>query len=161
MKLYRLHALQTLPVSVEEAWSFFSSPANLSKITPPALHLVVEGEMQVEMQVEMYPGMILTYRVHPFPGIRSRWVTEITHVRVPEYFVDEQRMGPYRFWHHQHHFRPEGDGVNVEDIVHYALPWDPLSRPVHCFLVKSRLNAIFRYREERLNRIFGSRNEKE
>lgn len=150
VKLYRLEASQRLPIRVDEGWGFFSDPRNLSLLTPPDLGLTVEGDPQ-----PMYEGQILTYTVRPFPGLRARWVTEITRVRAPEYFVDEQRLGPYRFWHHQHWLRAVPGGVEVEDIVHYALPLDPLSRPSHRLLVAPRLSTIFEFRRRALEERFG------
>lgn len=152
MRLHLLRASQRLPIGLEEAWAFFGDPRNLARITPPDLGLVVEGEPE-----PMYAGQILTYRIRPFPGARARWVTEITHVRPPQFFVDEQRLGPYRFWHHQHRLRPAAGGVEVEDLVHYALPLDPLSRPAHPLLVAPRLDRIFRFRREALARLFPGR----
>lgn len=149
MKLFRLTAAQVLPLTLEEAWAFFCDPRNLARITPPDLGLVVEGEPE-----PMYEGQLLTYRIRPFPGVSARWVTEITRVRAPGFFVDEQRLGPYRFWHHQHRLRPARGGVEVEDLVHYALPADPFSRPIHPLLVAPRLHRIFRFRREALARLF-------
>ena len=149
VKVHRLRTVQCLPVGLGEAWDFFSDPRNLARITPPDLGLVVEGDPE-----PMYAGQILTYRVRPFPGTRARWVTEITAVRPGEFFVDEQRLGPYRFWHHQHRLRAVSGGVEVEDLVHYALPLDPLSRPAHALLVAPRLSRIFAFRREALRRLF-------
>ncbi|HPR62681.1 MAG TPA: SRPBCC family protein [Thermoanaerobaculia bacterium] len=151
MGLFKIERRQVIPVSLTRAWGFFSDPGNLSAMTPSDLHLVVEGNPPA-----MYEGMILTYRIRPVAGIAVRWVTEITHVREPHFFVDEQRMGPYRFWHHQHHFREVQDGVEVEDIVHYRIPWYPLSIPIHSLFIRPRLRGIFDYRSEKLRQIFPS-----
>lgn len=150
MRLYSLRRVQLLPVQMVTAWEFFSSPANLPLITPPNLAF----EVTSPLPERMYPGMVITYRVSPFPGVKVPWVTEITHMTEPNYFVDEQRLGPYRFWHHQHHFRELSEGVEVTDLVHYALPLDPLSRPMH-FLVERRLDEIFNYRRRALTEQFG------
>ncbi len=101
MRLERLQDLCRLPIALPVAWDFFSDPRNLERITPPWLGI----EITSDLPPRMHPGMIVTYRVRPPPGIPVRWVTEITHVVEPTLFVDEQRYGPYRFWHHQHHFR--------------------------------------------------------
>ncbi len=151
MKLYRLRAVQRLRVSLEEAWEFFSDPGNLSAITPPWLGLQVTSALPPKM----HPGMIITYRVRPLPGVSVPWVTEITHVVEPYLFVDEQRFGPYRFWHHQHHFREIQDGVEICDLVHYALPLGPVGRAVRRWLVGRRLEQIFAFRREVLEARFG------
>lgn len=156
MKLHRLHRKQRLPVSSEEAWAFFADPQNLPLITPPWL----DFQLTSAVPERMHPGLILTYTIRPFLGFKVRWVTEITHVDTPHFFVDEQRFGPYRFWHHQHHFRDVKGGVEVEDIVHYALPLGPLGTLMHRFVVGGRLEEIFSYRREVLSQRFGSMNPK-
>lgn len=151
MKLHRLHARQHLSISAEEAWTFFSRPENLPLITPDWL----DFEMTNRVPDEIHAGTIITYRIRPVLGVPVSWVTEITHVDAPHFFVDEQRFGPYRFWHHQHHFRPVDGGVEVDDLVHYALPFGPAGRLAHPLLVRRKLEAIFAYRRRILRERFG------
>lgn len=141
---------QWLPLSQEQAWDFFSNPANLCRITPAWL----DFRMTCPPPGAMYAGQILTYSIRPLPGLRLGWVTEITHVRQPEFFVDEQRLGPYRFWHHQHLFRKTSNGVEMTDVVHYALPLGPLGEMVHALWARRRLRAIFDHRRETLSAMF-------
>jgi ligand-binding SRPBCC domain-containing protein len=150
MKLHLLEARQNLPVSIAEAWEFFSDAGNLARITPPSLGF----EVTSAPAERMYAGMIITYRVRPLFGVAVTWVTEITHVDEPHRFVDEQRFGPYRFWHHQHLFREIEGGVEARDIVHYALP--PGGGAVRRMLVAPRLREIFAYRRDVLERTFGA-----
>ena len=152
MKLYKLDRKQELGITLKEAWEFFSNPLNLPIITPPWLDFNITSGIDGG---KMYPGMIVTYTVSPYLGYRMRWVTEITHVREPDYFVDEQRSGPYRFWHHQHKFKETPGGVLVEDLVHYALPLDPISRIANELIVKKQLRDIFDFRREYLENKFG------
>jgi ligand-binding SRPBCC domain-containing protein len=149
MKLHVMEATQNLPVSPAEAWDFFSNAGNLARITPPSLGF----EVVSELPTRMYAGMIIQYRVRPLLGVPVRWVTEITHVDEPRLFVDEQRFGPYRFWHHQHHFREIPGGVEARDIVHYALP--PGGGAARRLMVEPRLKEIFDYRRQVLERTFG------
>ena len=151
MRPSALREVQRLPISLPEAWSFFSDPRNLPRITPPSLGL----EVTSDLPGVMYPGMIITYRVRPIPWVSVGWVTEITHVREPVLFVDEQRFGPYRFWHHEHHFREVEGGVEMEDIVHYALPFGIIGRVFGGPLVRRRLERIFSFRRRFLVREFG------
>jgi len=151
MTPYVMKEVQRLPISLPEAWSFFSDPRNLPRITPPSLGL----EVTSDLPGVMYPGMIITYRVRPIPWVSVGWVTEITHVREPVLFVDEQRFGPYRFWHHEHHFREVEGGVEMEDIVHYALPFGTIGRVFGGPLVRRRLEQIFSFRRRFLVREFG------
>ena len=151
MRPSALREVQRLPISLPEAWSFFSDPRNLPRITPPSLGL----EVTSDLPGVMYPGMIITYRVRLIPWVSVGWVTEITHVREPVLFVDEQRFGPYRFWHHEHHFREVEGGVEMEDIVHYALPLGTIGRVFGGPLVRRRLERIFSFRRRFLVREFG------
>jgi ligand-binding SRPBCC domain-containing protein len=144
-----LHCLtrsQNLPMGLTEAWTFFSNPANLCRITPDWL----DFNLTCPPPAAMYAGQILTYTIRPLPGLWLRWVTEITHVREPRFFVDEQRIGPYRFWHHQHMFQETKQGVEIRDVVHYALPLGPVGNIAHALWVRRRLNDIFDYRQETL-----------
>ena len=150
MKICQLKSKQKLPISQGDAWSFFSAPGNLPKLTPPWLNLKVTSELPDKM----YEGMIITYKVYPFAGIPSSWVTEITQVKEKNFFIDEQRFGPYKFWHHQHHFKQIVEGIEMEDIVTYALPLDPLSRPLNSLFVGNKVKEIFKFREEVLNKLF-------
>ena len=104
----------------------------------------------------MFPGQIIHYKVYPFKGIATQWVTEITHVKQGEYFVDEQRFGPYSLWHHKHFIRPKGEGVIMEDIIDYKLPMGFLGRLMHRLVVKNQLQQIFAFRTAKLDEIFGS-----
>jgi ligand-binding SRPBCC domain-containing protein len=150
MKIFTIKANQSLLISIEDAWGFFSNPNNLPKITPPWLNLKVTSELPDKM----YEGMIVTYKVYPVLGIPSNWVTEITTVNEKVFFIDEQRFGPYKFWHHQHHFKETSSGVEMTDIVNYALPFDPFSRPLNNILVGKKVEGIFEFRKEVLNDLF-------
>ena len=119
MKIYSLTKKQFLPISLDQAWDFFSSPINLKKITPEYMGFEITSDLG---DGKMYPGQIITYVVTPVLGIPMSWATEITHVVDKKYFVDEQRFGPYTFWHHQHWFKTVEGGVEMTDIVNYGLP---------------------------------------
>jgi ligand-binding SRPBCC domain-containing protein len=150
MKIYQFKAIHNLPIGIDEAWGFFSNPNNLPVITPKWLNFKITSKLPEKM----YPGMIITYKVHPVLGIPNTWVTEITQVKEPFYFVDEQRFGPYKLWHHQHHFKETNTGVEMSDIVNYSLPFDPLSRPLNYLLVEKKVKEIFEYREGILTEMF-------
>ena len=139
------------------AWQFFSQPKNLPLITPAWL----DFQMTNAVPDEIHTGTIITYTIRPMLGLKVRWVTEITHAEAPCLFVDEQRFGPYRFWHHQHHFREIAGGVEVEDLVHYALSFGPLGRFAHAVTVRRRLAAIFAFRRAALEQHFGRMEEGE
>ncbi|MDA1061798.1 MAG: SRPBCC family protein [Chloroflexi bacterium] len=155
MSLHRFEAIQRLPVPRPEAWAFFSDPRNLALITPPELGF----EITSDLPEHIHAGLIVTYRVQPFAGLPVTWVTEISHLVEGELFVDDQRLGPYSFWHHQHHFRDIAGGTEVRDLVHYALPLGPLGalldRPLDRLLVEPRLRAIFEFRRGVLDQRFG------
>ncbi|MDW8295856.1 MAG: SRPBCC family protein [Raineya sp.] len=149
--MYQLYRKQVLPISLEEAWEFFSSPFNLKKITPPDMGFEVK---LISPEQKMYAGMIIAYKVRPLLGIPVNWVTEITQVREPYFFVDEQRFGPYSFWHHQHHFREVAEGVEMEDLVSYKIPLGILGKFANWLFVRKRLEYIFDYRYKVLEQIF-------
>ncbi len=151
MKIYQKSSIQKLPISVEEAWDFLSDPKNLKTITPDYMGFeIVSGADR-----SMYPGQIIQYIVTPVLGIKTKWVTEITHVKEGEYFVDEQRFGPYALWHHKHFIKPIEGGIEMEDIIDYKIPFGILGQCVHPFLVKPKLKEIFEYREQKLIELFG------
>ena len=149
MKLHRIHLKQVIPISMSEAWEFFSNPVNLSKITPPWLKLKVISDIPKSM----HSGMIISYRITPMASISVLWVSEITHVEAPIYFVDEQRLGPFRFWHHQHMFREVGRNVEIQDIVHYAMPLGPIGEMVYSVSVHKKVDSIFDFRQKALERM--------
>lgn len=151
MPLHRLRYNQILPITMDEAWTFFSNPANLCRITPDWLCF----DIRYQESREMYPGMIIEYTIRAIASIPMRWVTEITHVDKPGFFVDEQRLGPYRFWHHQHHFKGCVQGTEMTDIITYSMRLGLLAEPVHRLIVKPRLERIFSFRKQALENIFG------
>lgn len=153
MKTYQLRYEQKLPISLAQAWDFFSSPANLAKITPDHMGFIITSDF-TEGQ-KMYPGMIITYKVSPLLGIKLNWMTEITHVKEGEYFVDEQRFGPYALWHHQHHFQEISGGVLMTDIINYAIPMGILGQMANTVLVAKEVQGIFDYREKKVEELFG------
>ena len=154
MKLYRLHTIQDLPISKDQAWDFLSNPKNLKTITPDYMGFnILSGADR-----KMFPGQIIQYIVTPVAGIPTKWVTEITHVKEGEYFVDEQRFGPYALWHHKHFIESIPRGVRMEDIVDYKLPFGVLGQLVHPILVKPKLKEIFEYRKQKLIELFGTYN---
>jgi ligand-binding SRPBCC domain-containing protein len=148
--IYTLEIKQFLNISLNEAWDFFSSPGNLSKITPEHMGFIITSGTPKKM----YTGQIITYKVAPFPGFKTNWVTEITHVSEQRFFVDEQRFGPYRMWHHEHHFEVQDNGVLMTDRVSYKLPFGILGRIAHGLFVKKQLTQIFAFREKILNQLF-------
>jgi len=152
MKLETIHRLQRLSIPLHTAWDFFSDPHNLRDLTPPGLGFQAASAPAGKM----YPGMIITYKITPLLGISRRWITEITHVVEPHLFVDEQRIGPYRFWHHQHLFREIAGGVEMEDIVHYIIPFGRLGQLAAAMPVKRELQKIFDFRRDVLAKKFGT-----
>ncbi|KQS42067.1 SRPBCC family protein [Pedobacter sp. Leaf194] len=153
MKTYRLEFTQKIPVDLDTAWDFFSSPLNLSEITPKDMTFDVTSPITKE--TKMYPGMIITYKVSPLLGIKLNWMTEITHVKDKEYFIDEQRFGPFAFWHHNHNFESIEGGVLMHDILHYAIGWGPIGLIANEIVVNSKINGIFNFRYKKVEELFG------
>jgi len=153
MKTYERRWKTFIPITLDEAWDFFSSPLNLAKITPPEMSFVVTSPYNTD--TKMYAGMIITYKVTPMLGIKLNWMTEITHVEDKVYFVDEQRFGPYALWHHQHHFKEVPGGIMMTDILNYAMPFGVAGTIANLILVKNKINQIFSYREGAIEQLFG------
>jgi ligand-binding SRPBCC domain-containing protein len=151
MKLYTLHTAQKLPISLSEAWDFFSNPKNLNTITPDSMKFeTISGD-----ETSMFAGQIIHYKISPFPLVKMQWVTEITHVNDKLFFVDEQRFGPYSFWHHKHFFKAIEGGVLMEDIVHYKVPFGIIGQLFHPLIVRPKLEEIFSFRKQKLTELFG------
>lgn len=140
--IYTLFVKHQLPVSLEKAWNFFSKPENLDKLTPSVLGFKITSKPSAIT----YPGQIITYKIGIFPGIKSNWVTEITVVKDKSYFVDEQRFGPYKMWHHEHHFIENERGTEMIDKVSFALPLGFLGHIAYHLYVKRKLTEIFNFR---------------
>ena len=153
MKTHRLLREQFLQISINEAWSFFSSPANLSKITP--------GDMSFEItncpnEQDIYSGMLIAYKIRPLFNMPVKWVTEIKQVNAPYSFTDVQLKGPYSLWEHTHTFISVHGGVKMTDDVKYALPLGIIGDTMHTLFVKKRLEDIFNFREKTLNSFFNN-----
>lgn len=147
MPVYTLERRLLVAMSHERCWRFFSNPANLAKITPPSLGFRVLSAQPAEI----YPGLMIRYRVSPLFKVPVTWVTEITHVRAPDYFVDEQRVGPYRIWHHEHTFRAvDAAHTEVTDLVHYVPPLGPLGAVLNRLVIRRQLQRIFNFREQQM-----------
>jgi ligand-binding SRPBCC domain-containing protein len=153
-KIYRLQYEQVLNASLEDAWRFFSQADNLEKITPTYMRFDITSPHTGK---PVYAGQIITYIIRPLLGIPLRWMTEITHVVEGKYFIDEQREGPYRMWHHQHHFEVVPEGVKMTDIVHYSLPLGILGKLAHALFVQRQLQDIFLFRKQAVEKLFAKR----
>lgn len=151
MAVYNIRHEQFIPATLDEVWTFFSGAGNLQAITPDYMHFRVTSGDQ---PAEIYPGMIITYKVSPLLNIPLFWMTEITHVIPGKLFVDEQRRGPYKLWHHQHHFEAREGGVLMTDIVHYELPLGILGTAAHALFVRKQLKDIFAFRREKVDALF-------
>jgi len=151
LKLYQIKIKQNLPISVDKAWEFLSNPKNLKEITPKYMNFrILSGADR-----SIFAGQIIQYKVTPMLGISTKWVTEITHVKDKEYFVDEQRFGPYALWHHKHFIKKIDGGVEMEDVIDYKIPFGIIGQIAHPIIVKNKLKQIFKYRENKLKELFG------
>lgn len=154
MAVYSFKTVQTIPISLENAWDFFSNPVNLQSITPPTMGFRIISNFH---GTKMYPGQIIEYKVKPLLNIPLYWMTEITHVQEAVFFIDEQRYGPYSLWHHQHHFKQVNGAVEITDIIHYKIPGWWLGDIVNAVYVKKELKKVFDYRFRKIEEMFGVR----
>lgn len=152
MGFYQLKREQRINTSIEEVWDFISSPRNLKEITPEYMGFDITSD---HLPDKMYEGMIISYKVSPLMGIKMNWMTEIKYVKDKEYFVDEQRIGPYRIWHHQHFIEPIENGVLMKDIVTYRPPFGPIGSIMNKVIIQKKLAEIFDYRHGAIEKKFG------
>jgi len=148
--IYTLESHQYLSINLEEAWSFFSDPSNLAKITPSSMGFdITSGKPG-----PMYEGQMISYKIGILPPFKSNWVTEITKIAEGSYFIDEQRAGPYLMWHHEHHFKPSGEGTAMYDKVSYRIPGGPIGHLAHSLFIRKKLMTIFSYRYDTMESYF-------
>ena len=151
MSTYYYKSVQWLPVSVDEAWNFFSSAKNLGKIPPEDMRFRIKTNLGND---EIYPGMLIEYSVRPLFGIPLFWKTEISEVEAPYQFKDSQLKGPFALWEHTHTFAEQSNGTLMQDTVKYRLPFGFLGTIAHRLVVKKRLEGIFTYRRKVLENLF-------
>ena len=157
MAFYQLKREQKINASIDEVWDFISSPGNLKDITPPYMGFQVTSGNGA---IKMYPGMIISYIVKPVLNIPTKWVTEITQVVDKRYFIDEQRIGPYTMWHHQHFIEPIENGVLMKDIVTYQPPFGIIGAIANSLFIKKQLKEIFAFRFKAVEDKYGVYHEK-
>lgn len=150
MGFYQLKKDQFFDLPISDVWHFISKPENLKKITPDYMGFDITSEGELD---EMYEGMIIAYKVSPLLGIKTTWVTEITHVKHEKYFVDEQRIGPYKLWQHQHILEEKEEGTLMSDIISYQPPFGILGDILNKIIIKQKLKEIFDYRQDALNQL--------
>ncbi|PQJ23278.1 SRPBCC family protein [Tenacibaculum sp. SG-28] len=152
--IYTLKTVQELNIPITQAWDFFSSPKNLQEITPNQMGFRITSDLDKDV----YPGQIITYKVGIFPGVKQNWVTEITHVKEHEFFIDEQRFGPYSMWHHEHWFEAlSNDTTKIIDKVSYKIPLGVLGRILQQIFIKKKLIEIFEHRYTTLDKLFNEK----
>jgi ligand-binding SRPBCC domain-containing protein len=152
-RIYRLESIQKIPGSKADIWKYFTDPQNLFSITPPSLNLKMTGDSTAD---QIHVGQTISYIVKPLFGIPLKWITEIKELDPEKMFVDEQIKGPYALWRHQHHFTETDGGVKMTDMVDYRLPFGFAGNVAHSLVVKKKLEQIFDYRYQVVNKLFGN-----
>ena len=153
MQIYKLNRIQNIPISLDDAWHFFSRPENLSKITPPEIDFVVLSNVK---DIKMHQGMIIHYKVKPLLGIPLKWESEIKEIKEKQYFTDIQKKGPYKLWQHKHVFKEIENGVEMTDDIDYALHFGILGQLANKLIISKQLAGIFDFRVKAVNEIFGA-----
>ncbi len=151
--LHTLKTSQFIKSDMKTVWEFMSSPKNLANITPDYMGFEILNDLHGD---KMYPGQIIEYNVKPLLGLKLHWVTEITHVQQHEFFVDEQRFGPYSFWHHKHFLKEVDGGVQMDDLIHYKLPLGFIGKIGNALFVKNQLKQVFDYRFKKVEELFNT-----
>jgi ligand-binding SRPBCC domain-containing protein len=148
MQIHQLYRRQELNMALAEAWDFFSSPHHLNDITPAFFHV----EITSGVPPKIYAGLMIGYRMKAVFGIPMAWLSEISHCDEPKRFVYQQRLGPFKFWSHEVCLTETGQGVQLEDIVFYAMPFGWLGDLFNRWLIADRLERIFDARRDCLKR---------
>ena len=151
--LYTLYAKQTVDKEIDFLWDFFSKPSNLNKLTPEDVQFkIISGKSD-----DFYEGKIISYKIKPFKLVTLNWITEISQVKEGSYFIDNQISGPYKMWHHEHHFKSNNDGTTeIIDKVNYKVPFYILGRLIHKIFIKRKLFNIFNFRQKKINELFNN-----
>ena len=152
-KHFQFSSVQYLNSDIKSVWEFASSPKNLKQITPDYMLFNITSENQDKM----YPGMIISYQIAPILKLKLNWVTEITHVIENKFFVDEQRIGPYALWHHQHLFEVVDKRVKMTDILTYKLPFGFIGRLANTLFIEKQIKSIFEYRRIKMHQLFNTK----
>jgi len=153
MSFTQIHREQLVKTDINTLWDFMSSPKNLETITPESMMFKITSKNKDE---KMYPGMIITYIVSPLLKIKLTWMTEITQVKEKSFFIDEQRLGPYTMWHHQHIFKQTEEGILMKDIITYIPPFGIIGKIANFLFIKSKVNQIFNYRNKKIDSLFNN-----
>jgi ligand-binding SRPBCC domain-containing protein len=156
-KVYNIKQTQFIKADMSTVWDFFSAPSNLAKITPASMKFMT---LYITGGEKMYPGQLISYKVSPFPFLRLRWTTEIKNVSHQKYFTDEQKLGPFVLWYHQHFFKEKDGGVEMVDEVSYAIPFGWLGRLANRLSVAGKVKAIFEFRRQAVENIFSNGHQK-
>ncbi|MBU8891280.1 MAG: SRPBCC family protein [Bacteroidales bacterium] len=151
--MHKLKKTQNISLPVQEAWEFFSQPDNIEKITPSNLHFKILSRSDAG---EMYPGMIISYKVSSLSNLVVKWVTEVTQIKKHKYFIDHQIQGLYKIWHHEHHFKEIANGTEMKDILFYDVRFGFVGQLLHKIFIRKRIEEIFNYRELKIKELFGS-----
>ena len=151
--LYTLYAKQTVDKEIDFLWDFFSKPSNLNKLTPEDVQFkIISGESD-----DFYEGKIISYKIKPFKLVALNWVTEISQVKEGSYFIDNQIFGPYKMWHHEHHFKRNDNGTTeIIDKVKYKVPFYIIGGLIHKIFIKRKLFNIFNFRQKKINELFNN-----
>ncbi len=148
--MYQLKRTQFIQADLQTCWKYFSAPANLHTITPN----YIDFRVHTSVPEEMYEGLIIRYTIRPILRIPLTWISEIKTVKGETYFIDEQRKGPYKMWHHEHHFKEVEGGVEMTDIISYIMPLGFIGKLVHWLFVRKQLEGIFDYRIKKVDELF-------
>lgn len=151
--LYTLYAKQTVDKDISILWDFFTKPSNLNKLTPEDVHFKIKsGDSD-----DFYEGKIISYKIKPFKLASLNWITEISKVKEGSYFIDNQISGPYKIWHHEHHFKINDNGTTeIIDKVKYKVPFYILGRVIHKIFLRRKLFNIFMFRQKKINELFNN-----
>ena len=150
MKLHKLKFNTTINANISDVWAFFINPNNLEVLTPNNMQF----KITCDADNTMYAGKIISYVITPLANIPMTWVTEITQCKELDYFIDEQRFGPYKFWHHVHQFIEDDGKTKMTDELTYSFYGGAIGDLIQNKIITKKIEGIFNYRSIKINEYF-------
>lgn len=98
-------------------------------------------------------GDRVTFQARHF-GMRWRLTAHVSEYDRPKYFADEQERGPFKRWHHAHHFAPDGNGGTVmRDVIDFAAPFGPLGALIDRLVLHRYMVRLIERRNQYIKKV--------
>ncbi len=152
LRMHRFYTEQNLPVSKDQVWKFFSDASNLMILTHPKMKMTMESENGL---TPIFEGKILKIKIKLFGIFPSFFLSEITELQAPDFFIDTQLKGPFAYWQHKHLLTEIDGGTKITDEVTFKFPLGFMGVAAYHLFGKEYLKGVFDYRKIVLEKRFG------